>query len=103
MYRAFGSKFELRSLKFRPRFFSGLRVICSVERLQLMKTLLGGVGALVVLTAGGMTGPVASAARDESAAQTSKTSATKPTVKPEELDQLFAPIALYPDPLLAQM
>jgi Protein of unknown function (DUF3300)/Chaperone of endosialidase len=37
-------------------------------------------------------------------AQTSETAPTKPNLlKPEELDQLVAPIALYPDPLLAQV
>jgi hypothetical protein len=68
-----------------------------------MKTLLVGVGAMVVFAAGGPVLPDASAARDQSASQTSKTTAAKPAPKPEELDQLLAPIALYPDPLLAQM
>src|SRR5499427_4628772 len=37
-------------------------------------------------------------------AQTPETPASKPDLlKPEELDQLVAPIALYPDPLLAQV
>jgi hypothetical protein len=37
-------------------------------------------------------------------AQTPETSALKPDLlKPEELDQLVAPIALYPDPLLAEV
>jgi hypothetical protein len=37
-------------------------------------------------------------------AQTPETAASKPDLlKPEELDQLVAPIALYPDPLLAQV
>jgi uncharacterized protein DUF3300/endosialidase-like protein len=37
-------------------------------------------------------------------AQTSETGAPKPNLlKPEEIDQLVAPIALYPDPLLAQV
>jgi hypothetical protein len=37
-------------------------------------------------------------------AQTSETAASKPNLlKPEELDQLVAPIALYPDPLLAEV
>jgi hypothetical protein len=37
-------------------------------------------------------------------AQTSDSTASKPNpLKPEELDQLVAPIALYPDPLLAQV
>jgi hypothetical protein len=37
-------------------------------------------------------------------AQTPETTASKPDLlKPEELDQLVAPIALYPDPLLAQV
>jgi hypothetical protein len=37
-------------------------------------------------------------------AQTSESTASKPNLlKPEELDQLVAPIALYPDPLLAEV
>src|SRR3974377_2105224 len=37
-------------------------------------------------------------------AQTPGTAASKPDLlKPEELDQLVAPIALYPDPLLAEV
>ncbi|MGE5834583.1 MAG: DUF3300 domain-containing protein [Acidobacteriota bacterium] len=68
-----------------------------------MRTLLVGVGAMVVFAAGGRALPDVSAAHDQSAAQTSKTTAAKPAPKPEELDQLLAPIALYPDPLLAQM
>jgi hypothetical protein len=68
-----------------------------------MKTLLVGVGAMVIFAAGGPALPDVSAARDQSASQTSKTTAAKPAPKPEELDQLLAPIALYPDPLLAQM
>src|SRR5215471_20601466 len=37
-------------------------------------------------------------------AQTQETSPAQPQLlKPEELDQLVAPIALYPDPLLAQV
>ena len=68
-----------------------------------MRTLLIGVGAIVVFASGGLALPDALAARDQSASQTSKKAAPKPTLKPEELDRLFAPIALYPDPLLAQM
>jgi uncharacterized protein DUF3300 len=68
-----------------------------------MRTLLIGVGAIVVFAAGGFALADASAARDQSASQTSKKTPTKPAPKPEELDRLFAPIALYPDPLLAQM
>jgi hypothetical protein len=73
-----------------------------------MRTLLVGVGAIVVFAAGGLALPDASVARDPSASQSSKTTPpkttpAKPAPKPEELDRLFAPIALYPDPLLAQM
>ena len=70
-----------------------------------MRTLL--VGAMVVFAAVGLTLADASAERDQSASQTSKTAPkttpAKPAPKPEELDRLFAPIALYPDQLLAQM
>jgi hypothetical protein len=68
-----------------------------------MRTLLVGVAALVVFTAGGLALPDASAARDQSSSQTKKAAPAKPAPKPEELDKLFAPVALYPDPLLAQM
>jgi hypothetical protein len=68
-----------------------------------MRTLLVGVGAMVVLASAGPALPDASAARDQSSSQTKKTTPAKPAPKPEELDKLFAPVALYPDPLLAQM
>jgi hypothetical protein len=67
-----------------------------------MRTLLVGVGAIVLFAAGGLALPDASAARDQSTSQTSKTTSAK-APKPEELDKLLAPVALYPDPLLAQM
>ena len=68
-----------------------------------MKTLLAGVGAIVIFAVGGLPIADASAARDQSASQTSKKPSAKPAPKADELDRLFAPIALYPDPLLAQM
>ena len=68
-----------------------------------MKTLLAGVGAIVVFAAGGLALPGATAARDQSTSQTSKKPPAQPAPKADELDRLFAPIALYPDPLLAQM
>jgi hypothetical protein len=68
-----------------------------------MRTLLVGVGAMVVLASAGPALPDALAARDQSSSQTKKTTPAKPAPKPEELDKLFAPVALYPDPLLAQM
>src|SRR5262245_42967549 len=68
-----------------------------------MKTLLAGVGVIVVFAAGGLALPGATAARDQSTSQTSKKPPAQPAPKADELDRLFAPIALYPDPLLAQM
>ena len=66
-----------------------------------MRTLLIGVCAIAIVVASGLAVPDALAARDQAKSQTSKTTPTPP--KPEELDKLLAPIALYPDPLLAQM
>jgi hypothetical protein len=42
-------------------------------------------------------------AAEESAPAASGTAAEAPAFKPEEIEQLVAPIALYPDPLLAQV
>jgi hypothetical protein len=66
-----------------------------------MRTLLIGVCGIAIVAASGLAVPDALAARDQAKPQTSKTTPTPP--KPEELDKLLAPIALYPDPLLAQM
>ena len=68
-----------------------------------MRTLVVGVGAMLVFAAGGLALPDALAARDQSSSQTGKTTSAKPAPKPDELDRLFAPIALYPDQLLAHM
>jgi hypothetical protein len=67
-----------------------------------MKTLLVGVGAMVIIATGGLALPDAPSTPDQSS-QTTKKAPAKPAPKPEELDRLFAPVALYPDPLLAQM
>jgi Protein of unknown function (DUF3300) len=68
-----------------------------------MRTLVVAVGAMVVFVACGLALADVLAARDPSAPQSSKTTSAKPAPKPEELDKLLAPVALYPDPLLAQM
>ncbi len=43
------------------------------------------------------------AAREPLASQAAKATPEKPAPKPDELDRLLAPVALYPDQLLAQM
>jgi hypothetical protein len=66
--------------------------------LRLVITLSG----LLVLTWCALSTPNGSAAYDRAESQATKqTSAKAP--KPDELDRLLAPVALYPDPLLAQM
>ena len=68
-----------------------------------MKGLLAlgvGVGALVV-TGMSLAPVVSTASGAGSESQAAKTSAVAP--KPDDLDRLLAPIALYPDALLAQM
>lgn len=72
-----------------------------------MRTLLVGVAA-VALTVGSGGAPtprssVTGAAAQASAGQASKTAAGKQAISPDALDKLLAPIALYPDQLLAQI
>jgi Protein of unknown function (DUF3300) len=43
------------------------------------------------------------AAAQSAAPAAASTSAPSPAFKPEEIEQLVAPVALYPDPLLAQV
>jgi hypothetical protein len=66
----------------------------------MIKSLV--VGAVVVWAGLGLLLPAGRAAR-EPAAQSAKATPAATALKPEELDGLLAPIALYPDQLLAQM
>ncbi len=65
-----------------------------------MKSLMA-VAVVVALGAG--SGPFAAAVHPAAATQTGGAKAAAPALKPETLDQLLAPIALYPDALLGQM
>jgi hypothetical protein len=67
-----------------------------------MRTVFTAVGTLLVLTAAGWTRS-ADAPEPNRPQQQSTAKSTAPAPKPEDLDKLLAPIALYPDQLLAQM
>jgi hypothetical protein len=67
-----------------------------------MKRLVLVIGAIAALGACGTFFRAAAAPR-QAGAQTSGAKAAKPAAKPEDLDRLLAPIALYPDALLGQM
>jgi hypothetical protein len=67
-----------------------------------MKTLVLAISAAVVLGASGVALPPGPAQK-ETGTQASGAKTAKPPPKPEELDRLLAPIALYPDALLGQM
>lgn len=60
------------------------------------------ISAAVVLAASGVA-PPPGPAQKETGTQASGAQTAKPALKPEELDRLLAPIALYPDALLGQM
>lgn len=64
--------------------------------MKLKRLFAASLGALALLAQPGM------GADSDQPAQKSETPA-KPVFKQEELDQMLAPIALYPDPLLAQV
>ena len=68
-----------------------------------MKTLVIPVVAIFLIIGAGLALPSGQAAPVAPAPQTSKGVSAKPAPKPEDLDRLLAPIALYPDALLAQM
>jgi hypothetical protein len=67
-----------------------------------MKRLVLAISAAVALGASGVALP-AGPAQKETGAQASGAKTAKPAQKPEDLDRLLAPIALYPDALLGQM
>jgi Protein of unknown function (DUF3300) len=60
------------------------------------------IGAMLVLAGSVLVLAAGSVAREAPSAQAG-TPAAKQVLKPEELDRLLAPVALYPDQLLAQM
>ena len=73
-----------------------------------MRRLVITVSAALAMLASGLSGPDGSAAYEPPESQTSKPASAPapkpaPALKPDELDRLFAPVALYPDALLAQM
>ncbi len=68
-----------------------------------MKTLAIGTHVLLVFTWLGLAAPHGLTAVEAQASQKTAASASKPVATPDALDRLLAPIALYPDQLLAQM
>ena len=68
-----------------------------------MKTLTIGTHALLVFGWLGLATPHGLTAVERQTSQKPAASAAKPAATPDALDRLLAPIALYPDQLLAQM
>jgi uncharacterized protein DUF3300 len=68
-----------------------------------MRNLVGATAVALLLVWSGGAAPYRSAAMDWQAAQKTATPTTKPPTSAADLDRLLAPIALYPDQLLAQM
>ncbi len=68
-----------------------------------MKTLAIGTHVLLVFTWLGLAAPHGLPAVEAQTSQKTAAPANKPAATPEALDRLLAPIALYPDQLLAQM
>jgi Protein of unknown function (DUF3300) len=73
-----------------------------------MRNPVAAIGAVLALTASGPSSSSGSAIHAQSPAKTAPSQPTKaasaaPDLKPETLDRLLAPIALYPDQLLAQI
>ena len=68
-----------------------------------MKTPAIGTHVLLVFTWLGLAAPHGLPAVEAQTSQKPATPASKPAATPEALDRLLAPIALYPDQLLAQM
>jgi hypothetical protein len=67
-----------------------------------MKRLVIAINAVVVFAGAGVALPHGSTAREWPGVQAG-TATAKPAPKPDDLDRLLAPVALYPDQLLAQM
>jgi hypothetical protein len=68
-----------------------------------MRRLSIAIGVALVLVCVGLALPQGSSASAQSTAKTSSAKAAKPATSADALDRLLAPIALYPDQLLAQM
>ena len=73
--------------------------------MQLIRTLIAAISALLVVAA---SGPVsgdgqAAPAKTGSSAQTAKAAPKAQALTPDAVDRLLAPVALYPDQLLAQI
>jgi hypothetical protein len=68
-----------------------------------MKTFAIGTHALLIFTWLGLAAPHGLTAVERQTSQKPAASAAKPAATPDTLDRLLAPIALYPDQLLAQM
>ncbi len=68
-----------------------------------MKGLTIAVCAALAWAGAALVLPDGPAALEALASQAAKTTPSKPAPKPEELDRLLAPVALYPDALLTQM
>ena len=66
---------------------------------ELMKTFIVGISAMLVVAASGPAHYYGLAAQSGSSAQAAKV----PALTPDAVDRLLAPVALYPDQLLAQM
>jgi hypothetical protein len=68
-----------------------------------MKRVSIAIGAALVLVCIGLTLAQGSSAPAQSTAKTSSEKSAKPATSADALDRLLAPVALYPDQLLAQM
>jgi hypothetical protein len=68
-----------------------------------MKRVSIAIGAALVLVCIGLTLAQGSSAPAQSTAKTSSAKSAKPATSADALDRLLAPVALYPDQLLAQM
>ena len=66
---------------------------------SLVKIFIAGISAMLVVAASGPVQQYGLAAQSGSSVQGAKA----PALKPDEVDRLLAPVALYPDQLLAQM
>ena len=68
----------------------------------MQRTVLA-LGGVLLLTASGLTFGAGPPNPEPTSAQAPAAKSAKPTLAPDALDRLHAPIALYPDQLLAQM
>jgi hypothetical protein len=68
-----------------------------------MKTFAVAIAVAVAVEGGGLVLIARPAAPGQTTQQTAKPAPAKTAISPDELDRLLAPIALYPDQLLAEM